>query len=94
MEYNCEETKAKYVPHVIEPSIGVDRLFLAIICSAYDEDTVGGEARSVLRFTPAIAPIKVAILPLVKNKPEVCHAYCCGLSSCLSFFLSSPLPLS
>jgi len=71
MEYNCEETKRKYVPHVIEPSIGVDRLFLALVCSAYDEDTVGGEPRSVLRFTPAIAPIKCAILPLVKNKPEL-----------------------
>lgn len=71
MEYNCEETKRKYVPHVIEPSIGVDRLFLALVCSAYDEDTVGGEPRSVLRFKPSIAPIKCAILPLVKNKPEL-----------------------
>ncbi len=71
MEYNCEETKRKYTPHVIEPSIGVDRLFLALVCSAYDEDVVGGEARSVLRFHPSIAPIKCAILPLVKNKPEV-----------------------
>mmetsp|Transcript_16385 Transcript_16385/g.41357 ORF Transcript_16385/g.41357 Transcript_16385/m.41357 type:complete len:594 (-) Transcript_16385:178-1959(-) len=71
MEYNDVETKRKYVPHVIEPSIGVDRLFLALVCSAYDEDTVGGEVRSVMRFTPAIAPIKCAILPLVKNKPEL-----------------------
>lgn len=71
MDYNCEDTKRKYIPHVIEPSIGVDRLFLALVCSAYDEDIVGGEARSVLRFTPQIAPIKCAILPLVKNKPEI-----------------------
>lgn len=71
LEYVCEETKRKYVPHVIEPSIGVDRLFLALICSAYDEDTVGGEPRSVLRFKPSIAPIKCAILPLVKNKEEL-----------------------
>jgi len=68
MEYNCEDTKRKYVPHVIEPSIGVDRLFLALVCSAYDEDVVSGEKRSVLRFHPSIAPIKVAVLPLMKNK--------------------------
>jgi len=71
MEYNCEETKRKYVPHVIEPSMGVDRLFLALVCSAFDEDTVGGEKRSLLRFHPSIAPIKCAIFPLVKNKEEI-----------------------
>jgi len=71
IEYNCEETKRKYVPHVIEPSIGVDRLFLALLCSAYDEDIVGGEKRSVLRFHPSIAPVKVAVFPLVKNKEEI-----------------------
>jgi glycyl-tRNA synthetase len=56
---------------VIEPSIGVDRLFLALICSAYDEDEVDGEKRTVLRFHPSIAPIKVGVFPLVKNKPEL-----------------------
>jgi glycyl-tRNA synthetase len=47
------------VPHVIEPSIGVDRLFLALICSAYAEDEVDGEKRVLLKFHPSIAPIKV-----------------------------------
>src|SRR6476469_6711043 len=68
LEYFDEQTKDKYIPHCIEPSLGVDRLILALICSAYAEDEVGGEKRSVLRFDPKIAPIKVAILPLVKNK--------------------------
>lgn len=49
----------RYVPHVIEPSIGVDRLFLALICSAYAEDEIDGEKRVLLKFHPAIAPIKV-----------------------------------
>eukprot|EP00594_Rhizosolenia_setigera_P001717 CAMPEP_0178949342 /NCGR_PEP_ID=MMETSP0789-20121207/5985_1 /TAXON_ID=3005 /ORGANISM="Rhizosolenia setigera, Strain CCMP 1694" /LENGTH=532 /DNA_ID=CAMNT_0020629829 /DNA_START=244 /DNA_END=1842 /DNA_ORIENTATION=+ len=69
LEYFDETTKEKYLPHVIEPSLGVDRLMLAIICSAYCEDIVGGEKRNVLKFDPAVAPIKVAILPLLKNKP-------------------------
>merc|ERR1712157_116852 len=52
----------------IEPSLGVDRLMLALICSAYCEDEVGGEKRSLLKFHPSVAPIKVAVLPLLKNK--------------------------
>lgn len=68
LEYFDEDTKEKYIPHCIEPSLGVDRLILALICSAYSEDEVGGEKRSLLKFDPKIAPIKVAILPLVKNK--------------------------
>ena len=71
MEYYDEARKEKYVPHVIEPSIGVDRLMLAVLCSAYAEDEIGGEKRSVLRFHPRLAPIKAAVLPLVKNKPEL-----------------------
>jgi glycyl-tRNA synthetase len=71
MEYYDEVTKERYVPHVIEPSIGVDRLMLAVLCSAYAEDVVGGETRSVLRFHPRLAPIKCAVFPLVKNKPEL-----------------------
>lgn len=62
---------ARYVPHVIEPSIGVDRLMLAVLTSAYAEDEVGGEPRSLLKFHPRLAPIKAAVLPLVKNKPEL-----------------------
>jgi len=68
LEYFDEQTKEKYIPHCIEPSLGVDRLILALICSAYAEDEVGGEKRSLLKFDPKIAPIKVAVLPLVKNK--------------------------
>lgn len=69
LEYFDEARKEKYVPHVIEPSLGVDRTLLAIICSAYTQDEVDGEARTLMRFHPRIAPIKAAILPLLKNKP-------------------------
>ena len=61
----------QYIPHCIEPSLGVDRVFLALVCSAYAEDEVGGEKRSFLKFHPSIAPVKASILPLVKNKPEL-----------------------
>jgi len=71
MEYYDDVTKEKYIPHCIEPSLGVDRLFLALICSAYAEDEVGGEKRNFLKFHPSIAPVKVSVLPLVKNKPEL-----------------------
>jgi len=71
MEYFDEARKEKYVPHVIEPSIGVDRLMLAVLCSAYAEDEVGGEKRNFLRFHPRLAPIKASVLPLVKNRPEI-----------------------
>ena len=71
LEYYDEQSKEKYIPHCIEPSLGVDRLMLALICSAYAEDEVGGEKRSLLKFDPKIAPIKVAVLPLLKNKKEL-----------------------
>merc|ERR1712166_259077 len=71
LEYYDEETKEKYIPHCIEPSLGVDRLLLAVICSAYAEDEVGGEKRNFLKFAPKIAPIKAVILPLLKNKPQL-----------------------
>ena len=76
MEYFDEEAKAKYVPHVIEPSAGVDRLALALICNAYCEDEAPDEkgkmeTRVVMRFHPRIAPIKVAVFPLLKNKPQL-----------------------
>eukprot|EP00607_Mallomonas_marina_P007603 CAMPEP_0182419458 /NCGR_PEP_ID=MMETSP1167-20130531/3919_1 /TAXON_ID=2988 /ORGANISM="Mallomonas Sp, Strain CCMP3275" /LENGTH=473 /DNA_ID=CAMNT_0024594403 /DNA_START=326 /DNA_END=1744 /DNA_ORIENTATION=+ len=70
-EYFDEENKRKYIPHVIEPSYGVDRLFLAAVVSAYREEQLEGEKRTVLGFHPSIAPVKVSILPLVKNKPEI-----------------------
>jgi glycyl-tRNA synthetase len=76
MEYFDDEAKAKYVPHVIEPSAGVDRLILALICNAYHEEQVpdekgNPETRIVMKFHPRIAPIKVAVFPLLKNRPEL-----------------------
>tara|TARA_B110001452_G_scaffold5283_2_gene4947 strand:- start:9 stop:1694 length:1686 start_codon:yes stop_codon:yes gene_type:complete len=71
MEYFDDATKQKYVPHVIEPSIGVDRLMLAVLTSAYTEDEIDGESRTVLKIHPRLAPIKAAVFPLVKNKPEI-----------------------
>ncbi|CAJ1375952.1 unnamed protein product [Effrenium voratum] len=68
LEYQVPGQKRKFVPHVIEPSLGVDRLFLALLCSAYDEDEINGEKRSLLRFHPCVAPITCAIFPLLKNK--------------------------
>jgi glycyl-tRNA synthetase len=69
-------TKGYYVPHVIEPSAGVDRLALALICNAYCEDQAPDEkgkleTRVVMKFHPRIAPIKVAVFPLLKNKPDL-----------------------
>lgn len=68
--------KGQYIPHVIEPSAGVDRLILALISNAYFEDQMPDEkgkleSRVVLKFHPRVAPIKVAVLPLLKNKPEL-----------------------
>jgi glycyl-tRNA synthetase len=68
--------KGQYIPHVIEPSAGVDRLILALICHAYDEEEVtdekgAKETRVVMRFHPRVAPVKVAVFPLLKNKPEL-----------------------
>jgi glycyl-tRNA synthetase len=75
-EYFDQEANTKYVPHVIEPSAGVDRLILALICEAFEEEQVTDdkgqtETRTVLRFHPRVAPIKVGIFPLLKNKPEL-----------------------
>ena len=93
LEYFDEETKERYLPHVIEPSAGVDRIALALLCEAYRVEWIpkgkdndgevltadpkarqapeGYEARTVLRFAPCIAPYKVAVFPLLKNKPEL-----------------------
>ena len=73
LEYFDEETKEKRIPHVVEPSAGVDRTVLALICEAYAEDQAPDEkgkmeSRTVLRFHPRIAPIKCAVFPLLKNK--------------------------
>jgi len=76
LEYFDEESKEKLLPHVVEPSAGCDRTVLALICEAYDEETVTDEkgkeeTRVVMRFSPRIAPIKVGVFPLLKNKPEL-----------------------
>jgi glycyl-tRNA synthetase len=68
--------KGHYIPHVIEPSAGVDRLLLALICNAYQEDQMPDdkgkmETRVLLKLHPRVAPIKVAVLPLLKNKPNL-----------------------
>jgi glycyl-tRNA synthetase len=76
LSYFDEEKKVRYLPHVIEPSAGADRATLAFLCEAYQEDEVGGEARTVLKFHPRFAPIKAAVFPLVKKDgmPEKAEA--------------------
>jgi len=71
LSYFDEETKERFTPHVIEPSLGVERTLLALMLSAYREDEVGGEKREYLAFKPSVAPVKVAVFPLVKNKPDL-----------------------
>ncbi len=68
LEYFDPETNEKYIPYVVEPSVGVERLLLAVLTSAYDEEELeGGDSRIVLRLKPALAPFKVAVLPLVNK---------------------------
>ena len=91
LSYYDEETKERFIPHTIEPSFGLDRTVLAVLCDAYTEDEMGGSAsadssakaseskeasagkekRVFLKLAPSIAPIKVAVFPLLKNKPEL-----------------------
>jgi glycyl-tRNA synthetase len=73
LEYFDPQTKERYVPHVIEPAAGADRATLAFLVDAYDEEEVGGEQRTLLRLHPRLAPVKVAVLPLVKKdgQPEL-----------------------
>lgn len=71
LSYFDEDTKEKVTPHVIEPSFGVERTFLAVLASAYAEDEQGGEKRVYLKFNPKVAPVKAAVFPLLKNKPEL-----------------------
>ncbi len=73
LRYFDPETRERYVPHVIEPAAGADRALLAFISDAYDEDEIEGERRTVLRLHPALAPVKVAVLPLVRRdgQPEL-----------------------
>ncbi len=71
LEYFDEESGERFSPHVIEPTFGVDRTVLAILSSAYTEDELGGEKRNYLKLSKNIAPIKAAVFPLLKNKPEL-----------------------
>lgn len=71
LTYVDSATGEKFVPHVIEPSFGVERTMLAVLASAYTEDELGGETRTYLKFNRAVAPIKAAVFPLLKNKPEL-----------------------
>ena len=74
MEYFDPETNEKYIPYVIEPSLGVERLFLSIVCEAYDEEEIGdgekSDVRTVMHLHPALAPVKAAVLPLTKKLKE------------------------
>ncbi len=71
MEYSVKGTNEKFVPHVIEPSFGVERALMAVMVSAYTEDEVNGEKRVYMKFPEYIAPVKYAVSPLLKNKPEL-----------------------
>ncbi len=76
LDYFDEETKERFVPHVVEPSAGVDRTVLALLCEAFHEEEVtdekgAKEMRTVLRFAPRIAPVKAGVFPLLKNKPDL-----------------------
>ena len=66
-----QDTHKKYIPHVIETAVGVDRMVLAVLADAYDEDQMGEGTRVVLRLKAEIAPVKVAVFPLMRNKPEL-----------------------
>ena len=68
LTYFDDVNKERYIPYVIEPSLGADRVTLAFLCSAYDEEELeGGDTRTVLHFHPALAPVKIGILPLSKK---------------------------
>ena len=76
LDYFDEETKQRFIPHVVEPSAGVDRTVLALLCNAYDEETVTDEkgkteTRIVMRFHPRVAPVKVGVFPLLKNNEQL-----------------------
>ncbi len=73
MEYFDDETHEKYIPYVVEPSLGADRVTLAFLCEAYDEEVLDAEkndVRTVLHFHPAVAPVKIGVLPLSKKLAE------------------------
>jgi len=71
MDYTIKGTNTKFVPHVIEPSFGVERALMAVLSAAYHEDEVNGETRTYLKLPEHLAPVKFAVSPLVRNKPEL-----------------------
>ncbi len=71
MEYTIKGTNDRFVPHVIEPSFGVERALMAVMSAAYTEDEVNGEKRIVMKFPEHLAPVKYCVSPLLKNKPEL-----------------------
>ena len=71
MEYTIKGTNTRFIPHVIEPSFGVERALMAVLCSAYREDEQNGEKRIYLALPEHLAPVKYAVSPLLKNKPEL-----------------------
>ncbi len=71
LTYLDDATGERFLPHVIEPSFGVDRTVLAVLSSAFIEDELGGEPRTYLKFSKSVAPVKAAVFPLLKNKPEL-----------------------
>jgi glycyl-tRNA synthetase len=71
MDYIVKGTNEKFVPHVIEPSFGVERALMAVLSAAYTEDEVNGEKRIFLKFPEHLAPVKYCVSPLLKNKPEL-----------------------
>jgi glycyl-tRNA synthetase len=70
-ESETDAAKKRFIPHCIEPTFGVGRLMLAALSDAYAEDELGGEPRVFLKFSPRIAPVLVAVSPLMKNKPQL-----------------------
>ncbi len=81
LEYVDTASGERYLPYVIEPAAGADRATLAFLCDAYDEDEIEGETRTVLRLHPLLAPVKAAVLPLVKKdgQPELAREIMSGL---------------
>ncbi len=71
LSYYDEANKERFLPHCIEPSFGLDRAVLAVLADSYTEDSLGGETRVYLKLSPAVAPFKVAVFPLLRNKPEL-----------------------
>jgi glycyl-tRNA synthetase len=71
VEYRPKDDSPAFVPHVIEPSFGIERALMAVLTSAYTEDEVAGEKRTYLKLPTHLAPVKVAVSPLLKNKPEL-----------------------